>query len=131
VIYADTPVLDYAPGEGMKKEGHEEIYRVAFESANSELKEISSAIEELRIRKDFIEKLISVLAPVVELEKNPGAVASEAKSDASEEPAKQVAESKSEEASDRLVADPFQRRIDHVLGIGAGIRDVRKYTRQF
>jgi hypothetical protein len=30
-----------------------------------------------------------------------------------------------------FVADPFQRRIDHVLGIGAGIRDVRKYSRQF
>ena len=29
------------------------------------------------------------------------------------------------------LSDPFQRRIDHVLGIGAGIRDVRKYSRQF
>jgi hypothetical protein len=28
-------------------------------------------------------------------------------------------------------ADPFQRRVDHVLGIGGGIRDVRKYSRQF
>jgi hypothetical protein len=34
-------------------------------------------------------------------------------------------------APEGLVADPFQRRIDHVLGIGAGIRDVRKYSRQF
>jgi hypothetical protein len=119
-------VLDYAPGEGMNQEGHEEVYRVAFDSANAELKEISAAFEELRIRKDRVEKLVSALGPLVE-----EAPKAEAGAAAAEEPAPQPVHSTTGESVDRVVTDPFQRRIDHVLGIGAGIRDVRKYVRQF
>ena len=61
-------MLDYAPGEGMRQEEHEEIYRVALEAASSELKEIATALEQLRIRKDHIEKLVEVLGPLVKLE---------------------------------------------------------------
>jgi hypothetical protein len=112
----------------MRQERHGEIYREAFESASSELKEISVAFEQLRIRKDQIEKLVSVLGPLVSLKDS---AIPEAQSAASAEPASKPAQSNPEAAGDQLVADPFQRRIDHVLGIGAGIRDVRKYTRQF
>ena len=35
------------------------------------------------------------------------------------------------EEPEQLLPDPFQRRIDHVLGIGAGVRDITKYSRQF
>jgi hypothetical protein len=118
-----THVLDYAPGEGMKSEVHEDVYRLAFESATSELIEISAAFEELRVRKDRIERLVEVLKPLVEVEEQPAVSAEQAVElpahpDANDDP-------------EPVLSDPFQRRIDHVLGIGAGIRDVRKYSRQF
>ncbi len=115
----------------MKQERHGEIYREAFESASSELKEISAAFEQLRIRKDQIEKLVTVLGPLVDLKEGTASAVPEAQSGASAEPASKPAQSNPEVTGDRIVADPFQRRIDHVLGIGAGIRDVRKYIRQF
>ena len=115
----------------MKQERHKEVYREAFESANAELKEISAAFERLGIRKEQVEKLITVLGTLLDLEEKVAPPASEfaAKTQAALPP--QPVESKPEGTSERVVADPFQRRIDHVLGIGAGIRDVRKYTRQF
>jgi hypothetical protein len=131
MICTDTPVLDYALGEGMKLEGHEETYRVAFEAANSDLKQISASLEQLRIRKDHLEKLVAVLGPMVDREEKAAKSASGSEATTEQEVVAQAVQSKPEEAGDRLVADPFQRRIDHVLGIGAGIRDVRKYTRQF
>jgi hypothetical protein len=45
--------------------------------------------------------------------------------------AEQTARPDANDDPEPVLADPFQRRIDHVLGIGAGIRDVRKYSRQF
>lgn len=115
----------------MKPEGNQEIYRVAFEAANSELNEISVHFERLRIRKELVERLVSVLRPLFEEEEQP-AVSASAQVLAAErsETAAGAVKETSEEPS-AFTADPFQRRIDHVLGIGAGIRDVRKYTRQF
>lgn len=120
----------------MKPEEHEEIYRVAFESAGSELTEIEAALERLRSRKDHIEKLVAVLKPlVVEEEAASQAVPAASQTLEPQAPATEnTGEQKSEETSlqpEAVAADPFQRRIDHVLGIGAGIRDVRKYSRQF
>jgi hypothetical protein len=124
----------------MKPEDHDEIYRVAFQSATSDLLEISADVEKLRIRKEKIEELIAALKPFV------GAEEQEAPSTTVELPAKQAepapvaqaeaaasAEPKAEQPDEQtsVITDPFQRRIDHVLGIGAGIRDVRKYNRQF
>jgi hypothetical protein len=115
----------------MKQEAHLEIYRVAFESASSELNEISAVLEELRVRKEHIERLVSVLGPLVGREEKASPSTPQAEAVAPQEPAEGAVQTKPEEAGERVVADPFQRRIDHVLGIGAGIRDVRKYTRQF
>ena len=115
----------------MNQKGHEETYRVAFDSANAELKEILEAFEQLRIRKDHVEKLVSALGPLVEEAPTADNATPEAGASASERPAPQPALSTPGESVDRVAKDPFQRRIDHVLGIGAGIRDVRKYTRQF
>ena len=115
----------------MKPEGHLEIYRVAFESANSELTEISAEVERLQTRKEHIERLIAVLRPLVDEEENtPVEISAESES---LEQGEVLAESPVEESAQpaQFTADPFQRRIDHVLGIGAGIRDVRKYSRQF
>ena len=114
----------------MKLESRTEVYRVAFESAKSELMEISAEFEKLRLRKEHMEKLLAVLMPLIgeEAASVPGS---------QEDSVVRQAETASEPSSqphggsEGLVADPFQRRIDHVLGIGAGIRDVRKYSRQF
>jgi hypothetical protein len=114
----------------MKQEEQAEVYRVAFETAHFELKEIAASLEQLRLRKDHIEKLVEILGPLVELEEKPKTALAEAATGTSEV-AGQSAQDKHETAPAREIADPFQRRIEHVLGIGAGIRDVRKYTRQF
>jgi len=130
----------------MKSQGHVEIYRVAHDAATAELAEITAEFERLRIRKEHVERLIVALKPMV------GDVASVAPGSsglapvAAQSSAVQVEESaekpevteaavdaQHEEAAQPLGvgADPFQRRSEHVLGIGAGIRDVRQYTRQF
>ena len=118
----------------MKTQGHGEIYRVAFDAAQAELAEITAEFERLRIRKGHVEQLILVLKPIL------GEVEEIAPSAAKQEPAKKAEEASpsveaamNEETAQPLGvgADPFQRRAEHVLGIGAGIRDVRQYTRQF
>ncbi len=113
----------------MTPQANEEIYRAALETATAELARITAAFEELRVRKEHVEKLVSVLGPFIGVE--PQAPAGNAAE--SQEQPEPVAEHASEESQQRetVPADPFQRRIDHVLGIGAGIRDVRKYSRQF
>ncbi len=65
-------MLDYALGEGMKPEVNDNVYRVAFESAKTELGEISATFEQLRLRKERIEKLVTVLKPLVGVEEQAG-----------------------------------------------------------
>lgn len=115
----------------MKPEDYGEIYRAAFDTANSELIDITADFERLVARKQQLEKLVVVLQSVVPgLEIAPAAApVAEQQVESSEMADEAPEESGSEE--ERFNADPFQRRIDHVLGIGAGIRDVRKYSRQF
>ena len=114
----------------MKREGHQQAYSAAYDTASSELNELSEALEQLRMRKDHIERLVSVLRPLLEFEETGFAANREAEANASEEPAV-AAQSSPSEPGEKEQPDPFQRRVDHVLGIGAGIRNVRKYTRQF
>ena len=111
----------------MKQEVNDNVYRVAFESAKTELGEISAAFEQLRLRKERIEKLVTVLKPLVGVEEQVGSLV-QATNERSEE-VKAATDGGSSEES--LLPDPFQRRIDHVLGIGAGVRDITKYSRQF
>jgi hypothetical protein len=116
----------------MNLEGHVEIYRAAFETAKSELTEISAEFERLRLRKEHIEKLVIILRPLIGEEEpavDKGSAGASTQRQAELTSEAPVVEARS--APEGLVADPFQRRIDHVLGIGAGIRDVRKYSRQF
>jgi|KBSMisStandDraft_5_1062788.scaffolds.fasta_scaffold1163730_1 hypothetical protein len=122
-------MLDYALGEGMKQEVNDNVYRVAFESAKTELGEISATFEQLRLRKDRIEKLVSVLKPLVGVEEQTGS--SGEQSEGLPQEAKIATDGGSNEEPEQLLPDPFQRRIDHVLGIGAGVRDITKYSRQF
>jgi hypothetical protein len=114
----------------MKPQGNIEIYRVASDAANAELAEISMEFERLRIRKEHIEKLVQVLKPLIADGEEPAELAAVA---ASAPNTDNAAESSVDARSvpEAAPADPFQRRVDHVLGIGGGIRDVRKYSRQF
>ena len=115
----------------MNSQGNDKIYRVAFDAANAQLTEISAEFERLRLRKEQVERLVGALKPVIGEELSPAPEATFV----NETPIvnETVAEAPKEEKPQRLGvgADPFQRRVDHVLGIGAGIRDVRQYTRQF
>lgn len=113
----------------MKAEGHLEIYRVAFEAASAELTEIAAEVQRLQVRKEQIERLIEVLKPMFDDVAEMSAEATAEGQDQQDE----VKEAAVEESPQHepFTADPFQRRVDHVLGIGAGIRDVRKYSRQF
>lgn len=107
------------------------IYRAALEAANADLAEISAEFERLTVRKDRIEKLLAALKPFVAMKEEqiaggtPVASQTPQQSTPVEAPSEQVRE------AEPMAADPFRRRVDHVLGIGAGIRDVRQYTRQF
>ena len=118
----------------MKPEVHQEIYRVALETATAELTEISAEFDKLRVRKEQVEQLLTVLKPILD-EDSTSSADSQSVAQTQPEPVTATAEpAKKEEGNGQTLgvgADPFQRRIDHVLGIGAGIRDVRQYTRQF
>jgi hypothetical protein len=113
----------------MKPQVHTEIYRVAFDAANAELTDINAEFERLRSRKEHIEKLVQVLQPLVADEEETASGATGGSTQSSEKAGETPVETHA--GAEVFVADPFQRRIDHVLGIGAGIRDVRKYSRQF
>jgi adenylosuccinate lyase len=108
-----------------------EVYRVAFDSANSELNDILGAYEELRARKDRIEKVVMALKPLLGAEEAAAAAAAvQSASDAAneavqsqEEPAYQYQATNGNGAS----SDPFARRLDSALGHGAG----RKFSTKF
>lgn len=107
-----------------------EVYRVAFDSANSELKDILVAFEDLRARKERIEKVVMALKPLLGAEEAAAAAAAmQSASDAaneatqsSEEPTYQYQATNGSGSS-----DPFARRLDSALGHGIG----RKINRQF
>ena len=110
-------------------EGRLDIYRAAFDFASSELTEIAVEVQRLQVRKDQIERLIAVLKPLVDEE--PEASAQGLAEGPAQKEEVQEAAVEGNQQHEPFTADPFQRRVDHVLGIGAGIRDVRKYSRQF
>jgi hypothetical protein len=115
----------------MKPNGGD-VYRVAFDSANSELNDILGAFEELRARKDRIEKVVMALKPLLGSEEAAAAAAAvqsasdaanEATQSSEEVPTYQYQATNGNGAS----SDPFARRLDSALGHGVG----RKFSRQF
>jgi len=117
----------------MKSQGHLEIYRVAFDVAQKELAEITAEFERLRVRKEHVERLVLALKPIIGEAESASPAVSKTEAEEQQPADSPSVETSNEEAAHPLGvgADPFQRRVDHVLGIGAGIRDVRQYTRQF
>jgi hypothetical protein len=119
--------IDMKPNQG-------EVYRVAFDSANSELNDILGAFEELRARKDRIEKVVMALKPLLGAEEAAAATAAvQSASDAANEAAQALEEiptyqyQTSNGGSNGGSSDPFARRLDSALGHGVG----RKFSRQF
>lgn len=128
-------MLDYAPGVTMRQD----VYRVAFDEATGELNEILGMFEQLRLRKDHLEKAIEVLKPLVTLEA--ATLASGQAVESSEKMVEQIPEPILQAADPLPVpvqemeatTDPFQRRINNVLrqGFGASAGDGREYSRLF
>jgi len=108
-----------------------EVYRVAFDSANSELKDILGAFEELRARKERIEKVVMALKPLLGAEEAAAAAAAmQSASDAANEATQssdEVPTYQYQGSNGSSSSDPFARRLDSALGHGMG----RKLNRQF
>lgn len=112
------------------KPNHGEVYRVAFDSANTELKDILGAFEDLRARKERIEKVVMALKPLLGAEEAAAAAAAvQSASDAADEATQSSDEvpTYQYQGSNGNSADPFARRLDNALGHGMG----RKLNRQF
>jgi hypothetical protein len=103
-----------------------DIYRTAFDSANSELNDILGAFEELRARKERIEKVVLALKPLLGAEEAAGI---QNPTDPSSDPGSQGEDTYQYQAGNGSSPDPFQRRIDSALGHGAGSREPRKFNR--
>lgn len=107
-----------------------EVYRVAFDSANLELKDIVVAFEELRARKERIEKVVLALKPLLGAEEAAAAAAAmQSASDAANEAIQSSDEvpNYQYQGTNGSSPDPFARRLDSALGHGVG----RKFNRQF
>lgn len=106
-----------------------EVYRVAFDSANSELKEIVGAFEELRARKERIEKVVMALKPLLGAEEAAAAAAAmQSASDAADQASMALEEVPSYQyqgTNSSSSSDPFASRLNSALGHGVG----RKFTR--
>ena len=108
-----------------------EVYRVAFDSANHELTEIIGAFEDLRARKERIEKVVLALKPLLGAEE---AAAAAAAMQSATDAADQATQSSEEIPTYQYQAtngsgsgDPFASRLNSALGHGVG----RKFNRQF
>lgn len=122
----------------------QEVYRVAFDEASGELSDILAKFEQLRLRKDRLEKVIEALKPLVlpnDLRNlTPSPVAERAVPvvepaivpavPAAAQPAPNSVQFPSQQSVDEA-ADPFSRRVENVMGMSASARDVREYSRLF
>jgi hypothetical protein len=129
-----TVCSGYAPGASMRQE----VYRVAFDEANAELSEILGKFEQLRIRKDRVEKVVEALKPLVASEA--ATVASDLKHEPAERPHEVPtlhATSESAQSAPSPIpypvqqpamapSDPFARRES-----GSAPKDVSEYSRLF
>jgi hypothetical protein len=107
-----------------------DVYRTAFDSANSELNDILGAFEELRARKERIEKVVMALKPLLGAEEAAAGISNP--SESSSDPGSQgedVPTYQYQATNGTSTGDPFQRRIDSVLGHSGGSREARKFNR--
>src|SRR5271165_5345052 len=128
-------MADYAPGVSMRQE----VYRVAFDEAKTELGEILGKFEALRLRKDRIEKVVEALKPLLATEthspmaERPTVIPDRQPSLSVAEPIHQVTDPVPQpvQQTAEQPSDPFQRRVDTAIGLGSVARDVKEYSRLF
>lgn len=125
----------------------QEVYRVAYDEANAELSEILSKFEQLRLRKDRIEKVVEALKPLALVEDGQTSVSD--RSAALPERTSATADPNSafpgaepiqtvpgplsypvQQNADQA-SDPFTRRIESAVGASSATREVREYSRLF
>ena len=104
-----------------------EVYRVAFDSASHELKDIVGAFEELRARKERIEKVVMALKPLLGAEEAAAAAAAmQSASDAADHASQSLEEVATYQyQSTNGSGDPFASRLNSALGHGV----TRKFSR--
>ncbi|MDR3742055.1 MAG: hypothetical protein P4L40_23790 [Terracidiphilus sp.] len=123
----------------------QEVYRVAYEEASAELSDILSRFDQLRVRKERVEKVVEALKPLVAstdlharasapvertaavVEKPMAVVEPEAVPVPAAPPSVPLS---MQQAVDEA-ADPFSRRVENVMGMNSAARDVREYSRLF
>jgi len=109
----------FASGDRTMSNG--DVYRTAFDSANSELNDILVTFEELRARKERIEKVVMALKPLLGAEEATAGLSNPA--DPSTDPGSgEDVPTYQYQSGNGASSDPFQRRIDSVLGHGSGAR---------
>ena len=122
-----------------------EVYRVAYDEASAELSEILSKFDQLRLRKERIEKLVDALKPLMgtpELQPRAAAPAEHTTIPAERSvpvveqlvapvPAAPPSVPLSMQKEVDEAADPFSRRVENVMGMNSAARDVREYSRLF
>lgn len=123
----------------------QEVYRVAFDEASAELSEILARFEQLRLRKDRIEKVVEALKPLIvsnDVRNSTQAPVPERTAPPAAEPAVVPAAAMAAQPvpaatpfpiqqSVDEAADPFSRRVENVMGMSSSSRDVREYSRLF
>ncbi|MGA7857139.1 MAG: hypothetical protein WCA11_04400 [Terracidiphilus sp.] len=117
----------------------QEVYRVAYDEAKSELGEILGKFEALRLRKDRIEKVVEALKPLLGADAQTAFAEKQAPAPerqpafAVPEPIHQVADPVPQAVPQAVDqgSDPFQRRVDAAVGLGSVARDVKEYSRLF
>ena len=120
----------------------QEVYRVAFDEARAELNEILSKFEQLRLRKDRIEKVVEALKPLLsgnDIQISSASAERAAGGDQSvyvgtPEPVQAAASPIPYPLKQAIEPsnDPFSRRTDSApVGVGTGASDVKEYSRLF
>jgi hypothetical protein len=128
-----SEIVLHSPLEIDMKPNTGEVYRVAFDSANQELNDILVAFEDLRARKERIEKVVLALKPLLGAEEAAAAAAAvQSASDAANEAIQSSEEVpsyqyQSTNGNSAASSDPFASRLNNALGHGVG----RKFNRQF
>ena len=103
----------------------QDAYRVAYEEATLELSEITDKFEKLRQRKERIEKFVDALKPLL------GIDADVAPADRAAAPGSPPTRMSSTGCWRTLrITSATSALINQALGMAAGPRDVREYTRQ-
>lgn len=127
----------------------QDVYRVALDEASSELNDILTKFDQLRRRKDRLEKIVEALKPLVVSNdlRSVAAVATPERIVAPAEkpiavpepvavapvpaPAMSHVQIERIQAAADESADPFDRRVENVMGMSSATRDVREYSRLF